>query len=336
MIIDRCPSTLAPGYNTYSPVALKRLFDKQPVSHILSYNNPLSDDSLENVAKFKDNLTRISISGAQPKYSLIVRNGRMELTKEGEQGTFILKPKIIAHANRAFSPANEHLTMQIAEQIFDIETAANALCVFEDDEMAYITRRFDITPDGKKYRKEDCASLAGLTSENAGQYYKYDRLSYEDIAALIKKFVPAWKIELLKYFRLVVFNFLFGNGDAHLKNFSLIETSDGDFRLAPAYDLMNTLIHIPTDPIFALDKGLFKDGDKKHLQMGIISGKVFLEWGKRIGLPEKSVLKELERFCADYSKLEELVVNSYLSDKLKMEYLSLYKTRKESYLRDFG
>ena len=335
MIIDRCPSTLVPGYDTYSPPALKRLFDKQQVSHILPYNNPLDDDSRENVEKFQENRTRISISGAQPKYSLIIRDGRLELTKLGEQGTFILKPKIIDHANREFSPANEHLTMQIAEQVFGIETAANGLCIFENGEAAYITRRFDIAPDGKKYRKEDFASLAGLTSENAGPYYKYDRLSYEDLAALIEKFVPAWKVETLKYFRLVVFNFLFGNGDAHLKNFSLIETPDGDFRLAPAYDLMNTLMHIHSDPIFALDKGLFKGGDQTFLQMGFVSGKTFLEWGKRIGLPEKTVLRELERFCAHYPKLEELVANSYLSDKLKAEYLILYQTRRGSYLQDF-
>ena len=138
MIIDRCPSTLMPGYDTYSPLALKRLFDKQRVSYILPYNNPLSDDNRENVEKFQDNRIRISISGVQPKYSLIVRDGRLELTKKDEQGTFILKPKIIDHANREFSPANEHLTMQIAEQVFGIETAANGLCIFKNGEAAYI------------------------------------------------------------------------------------------------------------------------------------------------------------------------------------------------------
>ena len=98
---------------------------------------------------------------------------------------------------------------------------------------------------------------------------------------------------------------------------------------------MNTLIHIHSDSIFALDKGLFKGGDKILMPMGIISGKTFLEWGIRIGLPEKTVLKELTKFCANYPKLEELIANSYLSDRLKTEYFALYKTRKESYLQNF-
>lgn len=330
MALDRCPSTLAPGFNSYSPVALKRLFDKRIVSPFLPYE-PIGDNR-EETALFMKNKQRISLSGVQSKYSMVAENGLLRLTKEGEQGKYILKPKLSEFSNREFSPANEHLTMQIAEQIYGIETAVNGLCFFEGGQAAYLTRRFDVAPDGSKLRKEDFASLAGLTSDNAGKAYKYDRLSYEEVAALIQKYVPAWRVEVFKFYRLVVFNFLFCNGDAHLKNFSLIETTDGDFKLSPAYDLINTKLHVD-DRIFALDKGLFKSGNPSSMPLGIMNGNTFLEWGKRIGLPEKSVKKELDRFCASYDKLDSLIAHSFLSEPLKAAYTDCYTARLNSYLK---
>ncbi len=96
------------------------------------------------------------------------------------------------------------------------------------------------------------------------------------------------------------------NGDAHIKNFSLLETSDGDFKLSPAYDLINTNIHLPNDSIFALRKGLFKEGDKIACPMGIYTTNTFLEFGKRLGLPEKTIKREIDKFCAGYDKAEKL------------------------------
>src|SRR5208282_807749 len=119
----------------------------------------------------------------------------------------------------------EHVTMQIANQVYKITTAENGLVFFSNDEPAYITRRFDIVSNGVKLGKEDFASLAGKTEENAGLNFKYD-YSYEEIAVLIKQHVAAWKIEMEKFYSLVVFNFMFSNGDAHLKNFSILETSN--------------------------------------------------------------------------------------------------------------
>ena len=106
------------------------------------------------------NQERISLSGVQPKYSMVVRDGKLRLTEEGEQGRYILKPKLSDFRNRLYSAANENLTMQIAAQVFDIETAENGLCFFQGGEAAYIVKRFDVKPDGTKRRKEDFASLA--------------------------------------------------------------------------------------------------------------------------------------------------------------------------------
>ncbi|MFA6335411.1 MAG: HipA domain-containing protein [Bacteroidales bacterium] len=330
--LDRCPSTLAAGFDTYSPIARKRLFGGQHISPILPYE-PI-DTNKEEAKLFQKNRERISLSGVQGKYSMVLRDGRFELSHGDEQGTYILKPKLSGYSNRDFSPANENLTMQLAEQVYHIETAANGLCFFSNGEMAYITKRFDFASNGTKYRKEDFASLAGFTSENAGKNYKYDILSYEEVALLIKKFVPAWRVEMLKFFNIVIFNFLFSNGDAHIKNFSLLETQDGDFKLAPAYDLINIRIHLPDDAIFALDKGLFKGGDQTFSPMEIYTGKSFIEFGKKIGLPDNMVKKELDRFSASYDKAEKLIADSFLSDELKSQYEIMYHTRRDSYLKN--
>jgi len=331
MALQTCPSTLAIGFDAYSPVARKHLFGGKNVSPFLPYD--AIDENAEDTRLFLNNKERISLSGVQSKYSMVIQDDKLVLSKENQQGTYLLKPKLSEFLNREFSPANENLTMQLAEQVFKMETAANGLCFFSSGEMAYVTKRFDIAANGSKLRKEDFASLAGLTSDIAGRAYKYDVLSYEEVADLIRKYVPAWKVELLKYFKLVVFNFLFSNGDAHIKNFSLLETTDGDFKLAPAYDLINTSIHLPDDTIFALRKGLFKEGFPTDLTSGIPTGRAFVAFGKKIGLPEKTVLRELERFCASYEKAETLISNSFLSDSLKDQYRIMYHTRRDSYLK---
>ena len=323
-VINSCPSTLAEGHNTYSPAALKRIFDKQKVSHILPYE---SIEKNEDEAKiFMDNKKRISISGVQSKYSMIVNNEELCLTPEGVQGRYILKPKPVEIKNPLECAANENLTMQIAEQVFKMETAANGLCFFQAGEIAYITKRFDIATNGSKYRVEDFASLAGVTSENAGVNFKYD-YSYEEIAELIKKYLPAWQVELLKYYRLILFNFLFSNGDAHLKNFSVIDRGKNDFRLSPAYDLLNTRIHVD-DTDFALDKGLFKSVRPTFFKGGKANGVSFKEFGLLIGLPKKMVDSELTTFTTKHLLIDKLIDNSFLSEKVKRQYRMLYQTKR--------
>lgn len=144
----------------------------------------------------------------------------------------------------------------------ELRRLPNGLCFFQTGESAYITKRFDVGVGGVKLRKEDFSSLASLMPANGGSNYKYE-YSYEELAELIQRYIPAWRIEIEKYFKVVLFNFLFSNGDAHLKNFSVLETSRGDFRLAPAYDLLNTHLHVD-DSDFALSRGLFREGDKSE------------------------------------------------------------------------
>ena len=261
--ITVCPSTLAPGFSTFCPLAKRLLFDGKAVSHIFPETSPKDLDAgrLQDTVQ---HIGRISLSGVQPKFSAIVGEDlRLRYTRDNERGHFILKPQPSSYhiINREFCAANENLTMQLASQVYRIETAANGLCFYENDETAYITRRFDIHGGGK-YRQEDFASLMGLTKSNGGADYKYSRASYEDCADVIRRHVKAYRIDLLRFFRLVLFNFISLNDDAHLKNFSLINTGY-EYRLTPAYDLINTSLHLVNHRIFALDKGLFKEAQNR-------------------------------------------------------------------------
>lgn len=159
--LNYCPGTLNEGHNTYSRTALKRVFNGRKVNHILPYYAPKSDEDTDQL--FRDNRKRLSISGVQEKFSVIQEKNTLRLVREGEQGTHILKPIPGAGKNQEQMPANEHLTMQIARQVFGIETAENALIFFKNGAPAYITKRFDVNDDNSKRAQEDFATLAELT-----------------------------------------------------------------------------------------------------------------------------------------------------------------------------
>ncbi len=323
--LGRCPSTLQDGFNTYSPAALKSLFDGRTVSHIFSGHSP--EDETSGGSDALKNIGRISLSGVQPKFSILIGNGnRLRYAEENEQGRYILKPRPTGYhiINRDYCNANEHVTMQIASQAYGIETAANGLCFFEDGTPAYFTRRFDVH-DAGKYKQEDFAALLGYSKDNGGANYKYDRASYEDCAEVIRRYVKAAPIDIRRFFRLVLFNFITLNDDAHLKNFSLIERN-GEYRLSPAYDLVNTFLQLREPRIFALDKGLFKEGMNMS-DTHNIGHDDFFEFGKRIGLPDKVITKELTAFSAVSPIAVELIEKSFLSPELKREYLLSYRYR---------
>jgi serine/threonine-protein kinase HipA len=140
--ITTCPSKLAVGYDTYSPNARKRLFDGKKISPYLPYH-PMEENA-QDAELFLKNREHLSLSGMQSKFSLVLRNDKFWLSESNEQGTYILKPKLTDFLHKEYSPANENLTMQLAEQVYKIETAANGLCFFLNGEMAYVTRRFQI------------------------------------------------------------------------------------------------------------------------------------------------------------------------------------------------
>lgn len=316
--IKFCPGTLAEGYSTYCRTCLSKVFNGKKVHHILPYDSPASNPETDEL--FDDNRKCMSISGVQEKFSVLLEKNKLRLINEDEQGEYILKPVPSAGKRQEQMPANEHLTMQIAKQVYGIETAENALIFFKNGAPAYITKRFDLKEDSSKLAQEDFASLAGRTPQTHGEHYKYIG-NYLELFHLLKKFVPAYLLEAPKLLKIIIFNYIFSNGDAHFKNFSLIETSMGDFKLSPAYDLLNSRIHIE-DNDFALEDGLLP-GSLAHGKI-IQQLKVLSE---QAGISEIIYNDILKTMLSQSDLVEKLTFSSFLDEKAKRNYYQSYQTR---------
>jgi serine/threonine-protein kinase HipA len=316
--IDNCPGTLAKGFNTYSRTALNRVFQGKKVHHVLPYDSPASNSETNQM--FEENRSRMSISGVQEKYSVILDKNKLRLINENERGTYILKPIPSAGKKPDQMPANEHLTMQIARQVYGIETADNALIFFKDGTPAYITKRFDIKENGSKLAQDDFASLAKRTPQTHGEHYKYLG-NYLDIFDLMRNYLITYKIEAPKLLRILIFNYLYLNGDAHFKNFSILETPFGDYRLSPAYDLLNSRIHIE-DKDFALEDGL--------LPRNLAQGKIGLQFAKlaeKAEISEKTFQEIMALMISKSDLVKKMVDASFLNETTKRNYFQSFQDR---------
>ncbi|WP_238808616.1 HipA domain-containing protein [Emticicia aquatica] len=310
----------------FSAKALKLLFDGKKVSSYLDFETP---DFIYN-NDFEYNIRQISISGVQVKYSLKLEENTLKLTEVG--GRYILKPIPVGRFQfLEIAPENEHLTMQIASQIFRIETAENTLIYFKNAQPAYLVKRFDIKEDGTKWLQEDFSQIKQINKQSTGENYKYEG-SYEEIATLIKKYCGAWQIEIERFYKVILFNYLFSNGDAHLKNFSLIQTKFGDFRLSPAYDLLCTFLHTPNEPAMALD--LFENDyySDSYNVLGYYSYNDFFEFGIKIGIPKNRVERIMHDFSNKSSAVRMMIDNSFFDKKTKEIYWNQYQHRLTGFL----
>lgn len=328
--INTCPILLASGYDTYSPNGRKYLFDGKKIDCNLDFSF-YGEDSTDNLAS---NMQNLSISGAQEKYSAVLDGHKIRLANKNEQGTYILKPAPADKIkDRKEIPANEHLTMQIANQAYGIDTAKNGLCFDSNGDVVYITKRYDVTGE-RKLNQEDFASLTGHTLEKDGGNFKYDG-SYSDIANCIKKEISAWMVAMEQFFKLTVFNYIFGNGDAHLKNFSILNAGTENI-LAPAYDLINTKMHINGDDI-GLANGFAQDFCKSdnYEKTGHPCRDDFFRFGTQIGLQSKRVEDILDKFSSFEPKVYSLIYNSFLStDKHKRNYIRIIEENQKRFVRN--
>ncbi|MBC7923159.1 MAG: HipA domain-containing protein [Ferruginibacter sp.] len=314
-----CPACLKEGPPVYCRKCLQSVFGGRKVNPVLPFSRPEYNLRMSQAS-------RISISGVQTKHTLKLVGDALELTDEG--GTFILKPVPYGpFQNLEEAPANEHFSMQLARQVFGLPTADNAMMRFQDGSYAYLTKRFDLLPDGTKLLQEDMAQVAQKTEEKDGKDYKY-QYSYQGVAGHLKTHLSTYKVEVENFFKIVLFNYLIHNGDAHLKNFSVLRNNTyGGYNLTPAYDLLNTRIHSPMEPDTALN--LF-EGDyvtDSYAARGYYAWDDFHEFGLLIEMAEKRVLRFLEETIAREEAVGEMIRRSFLSEKTKNVYLGQVRER---------
>jgi serine/threonine-protein kinase HipA len=256
-------------------------------------------------------INSIALTGVQPKLSLnLVRNKNelSRLTIVGLYGDYILKPPSV---NYAELPENEDLTMHLAELI-NIKTAKHSLIRLKSGELAYLTKRFD-RKDGKKIAVEDYCQL----SENLTEH-KY-RGSVEKIGKLTHKYAGNKGYESQRLFELILFCYLTGNADMHLKNFSLMENELAEFELSPAYDLLSTALVILEDKE---ETALTINGKKSKLQK-----KDFDALALSLQIKSKALEKIYSKFKKVLPAWKELIIKSFLSNSSQTKYINLIETK---------
>jgi serine/threonine-protein kinase HipA len=317
--MSNCIGCLKKGSEGYCSKCGSELFGGNDVNPVLSFTR-----SEYNQLKLTQG-EKLSMPGTQTKHSLKLGGNKLKMTFRS--GQYILKPVPNGPLeNRENVPQNEHLTMQIAKQVYDIPVMENGLVKFRDGEFAYITRRFDVISMEYRRQQEDLAQSVGRTEETHGKRYKYD-MSYEEAAGIIKKNIGAFLVEIEKFYKLVLFNYLFLNGDAHLKNFSIYRDENYyDYLLTPAYDLLMTRLHVPGDHDTALT--LLKEN--KSGKTSSLKLKNFEIFGKRIGINEQRLARINSAFAGKSDKVKNMVNRSYLSDNLKEQYYANFSERMDT------
>jgi len=300
-----CPITYTPcGENRYSEAGLKLLGTGLKTLKDLEYTAEEQRKEAFNRA------AKMSIQGVQPKLSalLSIKDEKFIIADKG--GRYILKPQ---HQYYTQLPENEDLTMRMAGEV-DLEIPLHGLLWSKDNTLTYFIKRFDRRGQNDKVPVEDFAQLAGLSRDT-----KYD-YSMEKIVKLIDDYCTFPAIEKIKLFKLVIFNYLIGNEDSHLKNFSII-TDDNQVKLSPCYDLVNsTIVLKEQDEEIALPL----KGKKKHLTRNILVDYFGIE---RCNLTEKSVEKVLETITLAIPKWKTLIDISFLSKEMQGKYLDLLDER---------
>lgn len=318
--MEHCFGCLKDNVKGFCSSCEKKLFNRSKINPQLNFN-------WEDISKVIDGFpSGFSISGVQTKGFIGKARGTIlspTLTNGGNL-IYIIKPQLSRFNLPSDSPANEHVTMQMAKQIFGIRTAECCYMKFANGNPAYVTRRFDYNKNEEKLNQEDFASVFQATKDHEGRY-KYIAKTYEDFGEVLSA------LNKTEFIRILIFNYLSGNGDAYLKNFSLLETSDGDMQLSPSYDLMNTKIHISDSPM-ALN--LFKELERNSLPRGqnySYTIKDFFHLGKRFGIRDKLLEEIIKKFEFAEDKMKEIINKSFLSNRAKIRYLETIKMNYEQF-----
>lgn len=253
---------------------------------------------------------RSSLSGVQKKISVTLTTDRETLQVAAEGGRYILKPQTETFPAL---PENEHVTTCLAKLV-EIEVPPSGLVALSDGSLAFISKRFDRLPDGRKLRQEDFCQLAGQSPKD-----KYEG-SAELCVRLLRKYASEPLIEILKLYRLLVFGWWTGNGDIHLKNLSLFTDTQGITRLTPAYDLVSTQLVIPDDPL-----ALPVVGKKTKL-----TRRTWRDFADYCGIPKKTAARVFGRQASVEAAANEAIEACFLPADQKVALKELVAERSSS------
>lgn len=299
-----CYKELLPGQKDYHPSCLRKMFGTKEVPYL-----PYEHSQLRELAKAVIH-TQTAVPGVQAKLSMDIQRveNATRLTIVGLHGRYILKPQAEHYAEL---PEIEDLTMHLAEKV-GIAVVPHCLARFADDRLVYLSTRIDRTPKGEKIAMEDLCQLSEQLTE-----YKY-RGSYEQISKVIHRFSSAPMLDVVNFWQIVLFCWLTGNSDMHLKNFSLYAPK-GNHILSPAYDLVNTLVVLPNE----LEELALNINGKKRK----IAWRDFAPAMTCSGVPERVQEKMRKRFVNILPQWEEMINDSFLSKEMQERYLMVVKAR---------
>jgi len=305
--MNRCPISYEPcGNEKYSPAGLKKLSPKLSHLHDFPYS---AEEQRQEAASRAD---KMSIQGVQPKLSARLNVKGSLFAIVNQDGRYILKPQNVLFRE---IPENEDLTMRLAHLV-GIEIPLHGLIYSKDGSFTYFIKRFDRYGKSGKIPLEDFAQLAGKNRDT-----KYD-YSMEKLANILDRYCTFPALEKVKLFKLTIFNFLIGNEDMHLKNFSLIRR-DPKVELSPAYDLINSTIAMksPKEEI-----ALPLNGKKSRL-----NAKDFLKYyaKERLELSAQSIDDIIQSFEKILPQWETLIEISFLSPEMKTAYWNLLIDRRK-------
>jgi serine/threonine-protein kinase HipA len=302
-----CYQELKEGQMDFHPACARRFFGTKNAPKLPYVREQLRDLAKEVVR------SQTTLTGVQAKLSLdISKGGRNEqdrFTIVGLWGRYILKPQTEAY--RAL-PELEDLTMHLAE-IAKINVVPHSLIRFNDGELCYITRRIDRTKDGGKVPMEDLCQLSERLTE-----YKY-KGSYEQIAKTIAKYSTIPKLDLVNYWELVVFSWITGNSDMHMKNFSLYSLNRGEYVFTPAYDLLSTALVMPQD---TEEMALTLNGKKRKIKRSD-----FVKSITASGVDMKIIENTAKRFTKALPAWFECIDHSFLPKDMQKRYKNLILKR---------
>lgn len=308
-----CYLPLEPGQADYHPNCAKVFFGEEQAPCL-----PFALEEIEKLARETIELS-VTVPGVQPKLSLgwlksVLEDGlRNRLTiLNALDGTYILKPPTREYPQM---PENEHLSMRLAA-LFEIDTVPVNMIRLASGELCYITRRIDRNTDGSKNHMIDFLQILELEDKYKG--------TMERLGKRIGELSANTLLDKFHFFELTIFNYIIGNNDMHLKNFSMFLSANTGWVLSPAYDLLNVKLVLPKDKE---DMALMLGGKKHSFNKGY-----FDRLGEGLGLNRKQVVAVYKRVTNWLPKALKLIDLSFLTEDRKTEYKNLVSERSTMFI----